>query len=86
MSPFRVNMLIKRSLMSICPMYYDKIDMINRQSIVALDPGEKIFMSYYSLNNCGHMLIKRKPSPILTLSGDILVMVYEKNYYFIKQR
>ena len=38
-----------------CPMYYDKIDMINRQSIVALDPGEKIFMSYYSLNNCGHI-------------------------------
>ncbi len=38
-----------------CPMYFNKINVNKRKSIVALDPGEKIFMSYYSLNNCGHI-------------------------------
>lgn len=38
-----------------CPMYYNKINVYKRKPIVALDPGEKIFMSYYSLNNCGHI-------------------------------
>jgi putative transposase len=38
-----------------CPIYRNKINVHNRHSIVALDPGEKIFMSYYSLNNCGHI-------------------------------
>lgn len=44
----------KRFLLK-CPMYYNKINVYNRKPIVALDPGEKIFMSYYSLNNCGHI-------------------------------
>ena len=38
-----------------CPLYFEKIQVLNRSEIVALDPGEKIFMSYYSLNNCGHI-------------------------------
>lgn len=36
-----------------CPMYVDITPIENRKKIVALDPGEKIFMSYYSFNDCG---------------------------------
>ena len=36
-----------------CPMYYTKINIDKRKPIVALDPGEKIFMTYYGLNECG---------------------------------
>ena len=36
-----------------CPMYIDIKNIINRKETVALDPGEKIFMSYYSFNDCG---------------------------------
>ena len=36
-----------------CPMYFDLTKIENRKDIVALDPGEKIFMAYYSLNDCG---------------------------------
>ena len=36
-----------------CPMYYTKINIEERQPIVALDPGEKIFITYYGLNECG---------------------------------
>ena len=28
-------------------------EVANRKETVALDPGEKIFMSYYSFNDCG---------------------------------
>ena len=38
-----------------CPQYFDKINVLNRSPIVAIDPGEKIFVSYYSLQNCGHI-------------------------------
>lgn len=36
-----------------CPMYAPKKEVLNRKDIVALDPGEKIFMTYYSLNDSG---------------------------------
>ena len=36
-----------------CPLYFDRTTINNRKEIVALDPGEKIFMTYYSFNNCG---------------------------------
>lgn len=36
-----------------CPMYFDIKNIDKRNKIVALDPGEKIFMTYYSFNNCG---------------------------------
>ena len=36
-----------------CPRYFDIKTVNNRKEIVALDPGEKIFMTYYSFNNCG---------------------------------
>ena len=36
-----------------CPQYFNLIKINNRKEIVALDPGEKIFMTYYSLNNSG---------------------------------
>ena len=36
-----------------CPMYIDIKDVADRKETVALDPGEKIFMSYYSFNDCG---------------------------------
>lgn len=36
-----------------CPLYYNLTKIENRKDIVALDPGENIFMSYYSLNDCG---------------------------------
>jgi transposase len=36
-----------------CPIYFKIKKIENRKSIVALDPGEKIFMAYYSLNDCG---------------------------------
>jgi len=38
-----------------CPIYRNKKNVYNRNPIVALDPGEKIFISYYSLNNCGNI-------------------------------
>ena len=36
-----------------CPQFFNLKEISNRKEIVALDPGEKIFMTYYSLNNCG---------------------------------
>lgn len=36
-----------------CPQYFNLKEVTNRKEIVALDPGEKIFMTYYSLNNSG---------------------------------
>jgi putative transposase len=36
-----------------CPMYENKKVVLNRKDIVALDPGERIFMTYYSLNDSG---------------------------------
>jgi len=36
-----------------CPMYCDTKKCTTKQNIVALDPGEKIFMAYHSLNDCG---------------------------------
>lgn len=36
-----------------CPQYFDLQTITNRKEIVALDPGEKIFMTYYSLNDSG---------------------------------
>ena len=35
------------------PIYKNKKHIINRNEIVALDPGEKIFQTYYSPNECG---------------------------------
>jgi putative transposase len=35
------------------PIYKDKRNIKNRNEIVALDPGEKIFQTYYSSNECG---------------------------------
>lgn len=36
-----------------CPMYIDVKEISDRKETVALDPGEKIFISYYSFNDCG---------------------------------
>jgi putative transposase len=36
-----------------CPFYSTIKKIENRKSIVALDPGEKIFMTYYGFENCG---------------------------------
>lgn len=36
-----------------CPQYFDLKQINDRKEIVALDPGEKIFMTYYSLNDSG---------------------------------
>jgi len=36
-----------------CPQYFNLQSVINRKEIVALDPGEKIFITYYSLNDSG---------------------------------
>ena len=36
-----------------CPQYFNLKQVSNRKEIVALDPGEKIFMTYYSLNDSG---------------------------------
>jgi hypothetical protein len=36
-----------------CPFYTSIKKINNRKSIVALDPGEKIFMTYYGFENCG---------------------------------
>lgn len=36
-----------------CPFYFDPKVIKNREKLVALDPGEKVFMTYYSENNCG---------------------------------
>lgn len=36
------------------PMSINRKVIMNRQKIVALDPGEKIFMSYFGLNEFGH--------------------------------
>ena len=36
-----------------CPIYKDIKNIKNKKESVALDPGEKIFMSYYSFNDCG---------------------------------
>jgi len=35
------------------PIYKDKKNIHNRNEIVALDPGEKIFQTYYSADECG---------------------------------
>jgi transposase len=35
------------------PIYKDKKNIKNRNEIVALDPGEKIFQTYYSADECG---------------------------------
>ena len=34
-------------------MYIEVKDIENRKETVALDPGERIFMTYYSFNDCG---------------------------------
>ena len=36
-----------------CPIYIAVKDIENRKETVALDPGERIFMTYYSFNDCG---------------------------------
>ena len=36
-----------------CPMYIEVKNIENRKETVALDPGERIFMTYYSFNDCG---------------------------------
>jgi hypothetical protein len=36
-----------------CPQYFNLKQVNDRKKIVALDPGEKIFMTYYSLNDSG---------------------------------
>jgi putative transposase len=36
-----------------CPQYFNLQSVTDRKEIVALDPGEKIFMTYYSLNDSG---------------------------------
>jgi putative transposase len=35
------------------PYYCSKKEIQNQKDVVALDPGEKIFMTYYSLDECG---------------------------------
>jgi putative transposase len=36
-----------------CPFYFDSKKIKDREKMVALDPGEKVFMTYYSENDCG---------------------------------
>jgi putative transposase len=44
---------ITKKFLLYMPIYKDKRNIKNRNEIVALDPGEKIFQTYYSSNECG---------------------------------
>ncbi len=46
---------VKNMYKLLVPIYVDKEDIEKREKIVALDPGEKIFMTYYGENNFGHI-------------------------------
>ena len=35
------------------PQYHEPINIIHREPVVALDPGEKIFQAFYGVNECG---------------------------------
>jgi len=44
-----------RRYIFLVPEYIDKKEILDRGKIVALDPGEKIFMTYHGLNSCGYI-------------------------------